>query len=107
MNAIKKVAVIGAGVMGAAIAALVANAGVPVVLLDVVANDNPNRNALAEGAWERMLKASPAPFMSTAAPKLVTTGNIEDHLELLKVCDWIIEAVIERRARQQTMTLWC
>ena len=96
MNTIRKVAVIGAGVMGAAIAAHVANAGVPVVLLDIVAKDNLNRNALAEGALDRMLKASPAPFMSSAAPKLVTTGNIEDHLELLKDCDWIIEAVVER-----------
>jgi 3-hydroxyacyl-CoA dehydrogenase len=50
MNDIKKVAVIGAGVMGASIAAHVANAGVPVVLLDIVARDNPNRSAIAEGA---------------------------------------------------------
>ena len=63
MATIKKVAVIGAGVMGAAIAAHVANAGVPVLLLDVVAKDNPNRNALAEAAVERMLKMDPAPFM--------------------------------------------
>lgn len=103
MGAINKVAVIGAGVMGAAIAAHVANAGVPVVLLDVVAKDNPNRNALAESALERMLKASPAPFMSIAAPKLVSTGNIDDHLELLKDCDWIIEAVIERLDIKQAL----
>ncbi len=103
MQTIKKVAVIGAGVMGAAIAAHVANAGVAVVLLDMVAKENSNRNALAEGALERMLKASPAPFMSNAAPKLVTTGNIEDHLELLKDCDWIIEAVIERLDIKQAL----
>ncbi len=103
MNNIRKVAVIGAGVMGAAIAAHVANAGVPVVLLDVVAKENPNRNALAQGALERMLTASPAPFMSSAAPKLVTTGNIEDHLDLLKDCDWIIEAVIERLDIKQAL----
>ncbi len=96
MSSIKKVAVIGAGVMGAGIAAHVANAGIPVVLLDIVAKDNPNRSALAEGAVEKMLKQDPAPFMSKSAAKLVTTGNIEDHLDLIKDCDWIIEAVLER-----------
>ena len=96
MSTIKKVGVIGAGVMGAGIAAQVANAGVPVVLLDIVAKDSPNRSAIAEGAVEKMLKQDPAPFMSRAAVKLVTTGNVEDHLDLLKDCDWIIEAVLER-----------
>ena len=103
MDNIWKVAVIGAGVMGAAIAAHVANAGIPVVLLDVVAKENPNCNALAEGALERMLKASPAPFMSATAAKLVITGNIEDHLGLLADCDWVIEAVIERLDIKQAL----
>ena len=57
MSSIKKVAVIGAGVMGAGIAAHVANAGVPVVLLDIVAKDNPNRSAIAEGAVEKNVEA--------------------------------------------------
>ena len=96
MTDVKKVGVIGAGVMGASIAAHVANAGVPVVLLDIVAKDNPNRSAIAEGAVEKLLKADPAPFMSKSAAKFVTTGNIEDDLQLIGDCDWIIEAVIER-----------
>ena len=96
MSAIKKVAVIGAGVMGAGIAAHVANAGVPVVLLDIVAKDNPNRSAIAEGAVEKMLKQEPAPFMSKAAARLITSGNTEDNLDLVSDCDWIIEAVLER-----------
>lgn len=103
MAEIKKVAVIGAGVMGAGIAAHVANAGIPVVLLDIVAKDNPNRNAIAEGAVAKMLKADPAPFMGKAAAKLVTTGNTEDHLELLADCDWIVEAVIERLDIKQAL----
>ena len=103
MGDIQKVAVIGAGVMGASIAAHVANAGVPVVLLDIAAKDNPNRSAIAEGAVEKLLKADPAPFMSKAAAKLVTTGNIEDHLNLLADCDWIIEAVIERLDVKQAL----
>ena len=61
---IKKVCVIGSGVMGAGIAAQVANAGVPVLLLDIPAKDGANRNAIAEGAVAKMLKTEPAPFMS-------------------------------------------
>jgi len=96
MADIKKVAVIGAGVMGAGIAAHVANAGVPVLLLDIVPAGAENRNVIAEGAVEKLLKADPAPFMSKRAAKLVTPGNIEDHLDQLADCDWIVEAVIER-----------
>ncbi|WP_034998566.1 3-hydroxyacyl-CoA dehydrogenase/enoyl-CoA hydratase family protein [Beijerinckia mobilis] len=103
MTDIKKVAVIGAGVMGASIAAHVANAGVPVILLDIVAKDGPNRSAIAEGALIRLLKADPAPFMSKAAAKFVTTGNIADNLDLLADCDWIIEAVVERLDIKQSL----
>jgi 3-hydroxyacyl-CoA dehydrogenase len=103
MAEIKKVAVIGAGVMGAGIAAQVANAGVPVVLLDIVPAGSENRNVIAEGAIARMLKADPAPFMSKSAAKLVTAGNTEDHLALLAECDWIVEAVIERLDIKQAL----
>jgi len=96
MQPIRKAAVIGAGVMGAGIAAQIANAGVPVLLLDIVPNGAANRNALAEGAITKMLKTEPAPFMSARAAKLVTAGNIDDHLGQLAECDWIIEAVVER-----------
>lgn len=92
---IAQVGVIGAGVMGAGIAAHVANAGVPVLLLDVVPPGADNRNTLAESALARLLKADPAPFMTPRAAKLVTPGNIEDHLDRLAACDWIIEAVVE------------
>ena len=94
-DSIKKVCVIGAGVMGAGIAAQVANAGIKVLLLDIV-RDPANRNAMAEGAVAKMLKTDPAPFMSTRAAKLVETGNIEDDLGKVAECDWVIEAVIER-----------
>lgn len=96
MEPIRKVCVIGAGTMGAGIAAQVANAGVPVLLLDIVPKDGANRNAIAEGAVAKMQKAEPAPFMSKAAAKLVETGNIEDDLARVAECDWIVEAVIER-----------
>jgi 3-hydroxyacyl-CoA dehydrogenase len=93
---IKSVAVIGAGVMGASIAAHVANAGVKVKLLDIVKTGSNNRNAIAEGAIEKLKKMDPAPLMGSRAVRLITPGNIEDDLESLKDVDWIVEAVIER-----------
>lgn len=96
MDAIRKVCVIGAGTMGAGIAAQAANAGVPVLLLDIVPKDGANRNAIAEGAVAKMLKTDPAPFMSKAAARLIETGNIEDDLARVAECDWIVEAIIER-----------
>ena len=92
---IEKVAVIGAGVMGSGIAAHIANAGIPVYLLDVVAKDSNKRNAIAEGAIAKMLKTKPAPFMHNKNARLITAGNIEDDLEHLAEIDWVIEAVIE------------
>ncbi|MEO5597030.1 MAG: 3-hydroxyacyl-CoA dehydrogenase NAD-binding domain-containing protein [Novosphingobium sp.] len=100
---IKKVCVIGAGVMGAGIAAQVANAGVPVLLLDIVPKDGTDRDAIAKGAVARMLKTDPEPFMSNAAAKLVEVGNIEDHLDRVAECDWICEAVIERLDIKQAL----
>src|SRR5579859_1627003 len=92
---IRQVAIIGAGVMGAAIAAHVTNAGLPVVLLDIVSKDPNDRSAIAKGAVEKMLKTEPAPFMSPRNAKLITTGNLEDDLNLLADFDWIVEAIIE------------
>ena len=93
---IRKVGVLGAGVMGAGIAAHVANAGIPVVLLDIVPEGASDRDVLATGAVEKLKKAKPAAFFSAARAKLVTPGNLEDDLGLLADCDWIVEAVIER-----------
>lgn len=93
--AINKVAVIGSGVMGSGIAAQVANAGIPVVLLDIVPKDAEDRSVIAKGAIAKMLKTDPAPFMSPKNAKLITPGNLEDDLALLEECDWIIEVVLE------------
>ncbi|MDP9127022.1 MAG: 3-hydroxyacyl-CoA dehydrogenase/enoyl-CoA hydratase family protein [Pseudomonadota bacterium] len=92
---IRQVAVIGAGVMGSQIAAHVANAGIPVLLLDIVLKDNHDRNALAKGALEKLQKADPAPFMHAKNARLVTPGNLEDDLDKLEDVDWIIEAIVE------------
>ena len=93
-NPIRKVCVIGAGTMGAGIAAQVANAGTPVLLLDIARDEN-DRSSVAKGAVQRMLKTEPAPFMSKAAAKLVEPGNIEDDLGKIAECDWVLEAIIE------------
>ncbi len=98
MVGIRKAAVIGAGVMGAGIAAHIANAGVPVHLLDIVPNDANERDAIAKGAVDKLLKADPAPLMHKRNARLITPGNTEDHLERLADCDWIIEAVVENTA---------
>lgn len=90
-NNIKKVAVIGSGVMGSGIAAQVANAGVPVVLLDIKLPDKD----LAKLAVEKLLKTDPAPLMSPKNAKLIQTGNLEDNLDLIADCDWVVEVVLE------------
>ncbi|HEY1414244.1 MAG TPA: 3-hydroxyacyl-CoA dehydrogenase NAD-binding domain-containing protein, partial [Rhodopila sp.] len=100
---IRRVGVIGAGTMGAGIAAQVANAGVPVVLLDIVPAGANNRSMLAEGAVARLRKTEPAPFMYDGAAKLIDTGNLEDDLGKLADCDWIVEAVLERTDIKQAL----
>jgi 3-hydroxyacyl-CoA dehydrogenase len=92
---IRQAAVIGAGVMGGGIAAHLANAGVPVLLLDIVPEGAADRSVLARTALQRMAKADPAPFMSPEAAKLVTPGNLEDDLGRLADVDWIVEAIVE------------
>jgi 3-hydroxyacyl-CoA dehydrogenase len=102
-ESIRKVCVIGAGVMGAGIAAQVANAGIPVLLLDIVPREGDDRDAVAKGAVAKMLKTDPAPFMSNGAAKLVETGNIDDHLARVAECDWIVEAIVERLDIKQSL----
>ena len=103
MSDIKSVAVIGAGVMGAAIAAHVANAGIKVKLLDIVKPGSEDRNAIAKAAIERFKKTQPNPLMSSAAARLITPGNTEDDFDSLAECDWIVEAVIERLDIKQAL----
>ena len=94
---IKRAAVIGSGVMGSGIAAHFANAGIPVVLLDIASKEG-DRSAIAKGAVQKLLKADPAPFMHPKNARLVTPGNLEDDLHLLADVDWIVEAIVENPA---------
>jgi 3-hydroxyacyl-CoA dehydrogenase len=97
MKRIHKVAVLGAGTMGARIAAHFANAGVPSYLLDIVPPDADGaaRNKIAGAGLEAAKKSKPAAFFEPGLARLVTIGNFEDDLKRLSEVDWIIEAVVE------------
>ena len=101
---IRRVAVLGAGVMGSGIAAHVANAGLPVLLLDIVPpklsdeqkKSKAARDGFAAGALKQMLKTKPAPFFHAKNAGLVSVGNFDDDLDKVADCDLVIEAIIER-----------
>jgi 3-hydroxyacyl-CoA dehydrogenase len=96
MIQVKKAAVLGAGTMGAQIAAHLANAGVPTLLLDIVPQDEAkDRNAIARAGLAAAKKSKPAAFFTADRAALVTIGNFEDDLPKLRDCDLIIEAVVE------------
>ncbi len=97
MKRIHKVAILGAGTMGARIAAHFANAGVPSYLLDIVPPDadGPARNQIAHAGLDAARKSRPAAFFEPSLAKLVTIGNFEDNLNQLADVDWIVEAVVE------------
>ena len=99
---IRRAAVLGAGTMGSRIAAHLANAGLPVVLLDIP-SEGTSRGAIAAGALEALKKSKPAAFYDPAFAGRITTGNFDDDLGLLASCDWIIEAVTENLAIKQAL----
>jgi 3-hydroxyacyl-CoA dehydrogenase len=101
---IKKVAVLGSGVMGSGIACHFANIGLEVLMLDIVPFDLKDeekgnkvaRNRIVNGALKAALKAKPAPLYDKAFASRITTGNFDDDFEKIGDCDWIIEVVVER-----------
>src|ERR1700719_3604889 len=101
MKRIIKVAILGAGTMGARIAAHFANAGVPCYLFDIVPPDvlpggnAAMRNKIADAGFDAAKKSKPAAFMESSLARLVSVGNFEDDLKKLTEVDWIIEAVVE------------
>jgi 3-hydroxyacyl-CoA dehydrogenase len=109
MKRIHKVAVLGAGTMGARIAAHFANAGVPSLLLDIVPPNLPAdaggaaRNKIAAAGLEGARKSKPAAFFDASLARLVTVGNFEDDLKRLADVDWIIEAVVENLEIKRTL----
>ena len=114
---IRKAGVIGAGVMGATIAAQLANVGIETVLLDIVppeltegdkkkgltTESSDFRNKFGQNGLKGALKSKPASFYIPENARLVSTGNLEDDLELLKGVEWIIEVVVERLDIKQSV----
>ncbi len=96
MTDIQQVAVLGSGVMGASIAALIANSGTNVMLLDIVPDGAEDRNVLAKGAIDKLLKGKPSGFTHKRNARRITPGNLEDDLDALNRADWIVEVVIEK-----------
>ena len=92
---IRKVAVLGAGTMGAAIAGHCANAGLEVDLLDIAPDDDDN-DAVVEAGFERMKSARPAALMAEDVAGRIRTGNFEDDFDRVGEADWIVEAIIEK-----------
>jgi len=92
---IKKVVIIGSGTMGSGIAAQVANAGIPVTLLDLPSKKG-SRNQITVNAKESILKSRPPLLFEKKKIDLIFAGNIEDNFNLVSDADWIVEAVVER-----------
>src|SRR3990172_13272504 len=107
-NRIDRAAVIGAGTMGAALAAHLANAGIQTALLDIVPSeltpqekdsglglaDQTVRNRIVNDGWQRCLKARPANLVAAQVADGVTLGNLEDDFSLVAEADWVIEAIV-------------
>src|SRR5262245_8641438 len=108
---IRNVCVIGGGVMGSGIAAHLANAGVRVLLLDIVPPNltdddkraKKNRDRFAQGGLDKALKSRPAAFFHPSFATLVRVGNTEDDLEQAKNCDLVVEAIIEKLEPKQQL----
>jgi 3-hydroxyacyl-CoA dehydrogenase len=106
---IKKVAILGAGLMGSRIACHFAGIGVQVLLLDMVSPDaqpgasKAARNKLVNTALQTAIKSNPSPVYTADVPKRITTGNFEDDLSAIATCDWIIEAIVEKLPIKQQL----
>ncbi|HOY14843.1 MAG TPA: 3-hydroxyacyl-CoA dehydrogenase/enoyl-CoA hydratase family protein [Saprospiraceae bacterium] len=92
---IKKVAVLGSGVMGSGIACHLANVGMDVIMMDLP-TEGAKRNLVAESALQTAIKSKPAPLYKAAFAKRIQTGNFDDHLNQIADCDWVIEVIVER-----------
>ncbi|WKZ66517.1 MAG: 3-hydroxyacyl-CoA dehydrogenase NAD-binding domain-containing protein [Flavobacteriales bacterium] len=93
---IRKIAVLGSGVMGSRIACHFANIGAEVLLLDIAPKEGNDKNKIVNDALAAAIKSSPAPLYDARFAKRISTGNFDDDLPKIKDCDWIIEVVIER-----------
>ncbi|MCA6479328.1 MAG: 3-hydroxyacyl-CoA dehydrogenase/enoyl-CoA hydratase family protein [Chitinophagaceae bacterium] len=101
-RSIRKIAVLGSGVMGSRIACHFAGIGLPVILLDMVpaaaagSDQKTARNQLVNGSLQAAIKSNPSPVFTADVAKRITTGNFDDNMKDIASCDWIIEVVVER-----------
>src|SRR6266496_5141263 len=102
---IRRVAVLGAGTMGAAIAAHAANAGLEVDLLDIAA-DGDDPDAVVLGGFERMRAARPAALMSPAVADRIRLGNFDQNFDRVAAADWVVEAIVERLEPKRELLAW-
>src|SRR5215204_4559022 len=99
---IKKVGVLGSGVMGSRIACHFAGIGVQVLLLDIVPNDVKDannkalRNKIVNESLQAAIKSNPSPVYTKNAVNRISTGNFDDNLKDISTCDWVIEVIVER-----------
>jgi len=106
---IKKVAILGSGIMGSRIACHFAGIGVQVLLLDMISPDakpgasKAERNKLVNTALQTAIKSNPSPIYTVDVPKRIATGNFEDDLSGIGSCDWIIEAIVEKLHTKQQL----
>jgi 3-hydroxyacyl-CoA dehydrogenase len=100
---IHQAAVLGSGTMGVRIAAHLANAGIPVVLLDLAGDPAKGPSVLAEAALQSLSRAKPAAFHDPASIRLIQPGTFDHDLAMLSKCDWVIEAVTENLAIKQEL----
>ncbi len=104
MRIIRKIAVLGSGVMGSGIACHFANAGYQVMMLDLPGSgEGANRNQIAEQALALAIKQKPAPLYHASFVNRITTGNLEDDLPKIKDADWIIEVIVEKLDIKQSL----
>jgi 3-hydroxyacyl-CoA dehydrogenase len=106
---IKKVAVLGSGVMGSRIACHFAGIGIPVLLMDIVSPDakpeakKAEKNKLVNTALQNAIKSNPSPVYTKDVVKKITTGNFDDDLPQIASCDWIVEVIVERLEIKQQL----
>ena len=104
MRIIKKIAVLGSGVMGSGIACHFANAGYQVMMLDLPSTaPGQRRNHIAEQALSLAIKQKPAPLYHPGFLSRITTGNFEDDLAKINEADWIIEVIVEKLDIKQSL----
>ena len=120
MLTIRKAAIIGAGNMGAQIAAHLANVGIPSLLMDIAPTEllpdeakrgltlqSPLvRNRITQTLFDKMKKLKPSPLFTPEVASLIRIGNVEDNLAEIKDADWVIEAILERMDLKQAIHAW-